>query len=165
MEQVTSGSDKDIAYEIIARFSANQGRSGNISKQRKKDFVDGAQWMRDKLLSATHPTGAVWVKHRDQLPESKIWRVRHHEYGIHSINALGYHHHDDQNIYFNGGLVFLRSNVEWLDESSPAPSPTAFAEWVETKAVRNGPHEWTVGTGIELKHYTTVQLYAIFREL
>jgi hypothetical protein len=41
----------------------------------------------------------------------------------------------------------------------------AFAEWMDTTAVRNGPHEWTVGDGNETERYTTAGLYKAFMEI
>lgn len=37
-----------------------------------------------------------------------------------------------------------------------------FAEWVDTKAVRNGFHEWTIGAGNEKKHFTSQELFDFY---
>jgi hypothetical protein len=55
--------EKDLAIEIIARFSGVSGRNGRLTKARKKDFVDGALWSYDKLQKAlpVPPAGEDWI--------------------------------------------------------------------------------------------------------
>lgn len=71
-------------------------------------------------------SAGVWVKCSDRKPESNIWRVRFHERGTHSIDPTQFEETQEAEVLrFRNGETFLKTNVEWLDESQQlsAPSP------------------------------------------
>ena len=57
---------------------------------------------------------------------------------------------------FNRGQL-LKAMQEAVERGS-----IGFAEWVDYKAVRNGDHHWTIGSGNEMRRYTSEQLYDLY---
>jgi Protein of unknown function (DUF551) len=66
-----------------------------------------------------------WVKWSTRKPESKILRARMSEHGSHSIDSLSVSGEDDEYILIKGVRTFLKTNVEWLDESA--------SEWISVE--------------------------------
>ena len=45
-----------------------------------------------------------------------------------------------------------------------AVDPVAYSEWADLHAVRNGRHNWTVGTGNDKKHFTSDELLVFYTQ-
>jgi hypothetical protein len=87
-----------------------------------------------------------WTKANERALQGKIWRVRFHEHGTHSINPLDFIGEEGPLLKFKNGIEYLKSNVEWLDES-PSPQQTPVSGWsdedmrqaFQAGANKNGP--------------------------
>ena len=58
-------------------------------------------------------------------------------------------------VCFKAGISFVQQYPEVISNLM-----NNYAEWVDVNAVRNGSHEWTMGCGMQTKHFTSEELFS-----
>lgn len=128
--------------------------NGERAKWCKKDFIAGANWKSSQLIeqkikegsltpilmqnsghgltqdiSSQSSSAGVWVRFSERLPESNIWRIRWHELGTRSIEPDNYESMGDSVELKSTGRTFLKTNIEWLNESAASSNDADY--WKE----------------------------------